>query len=918
MGLCILGTGSDGGHCARQWWPLLSGDVGGRQVGELELKEIGKYKIEAEIGRGALGEVYKARDPENGRAVALKLITNGAAQKPELRERLSEESRAAAALRHPNIVALYEAGQEGQFPFVAMEYVEGESLEKMLARRETLPLTKKVGFLLQICRALDYAHQHGVVHGDLQPGNILVTGAGEVKVTEFGVSHVAHAAKMKSGTLIGTMSYLSPQQLRGEPADAQADVWAAGVLCYELLSGRQPFTGDNPAALVLNILSQEPEPLTALVSNCPAALDAIVRRMLRKETAERCATMAEALAELEQVREGMRQQEQPTLIPGTTFAAVTELHWPDENAEPAEAAAPAQTAAPAEAVAPTEIVEPATVVAAPAASVPSEAEAQEAAPPAEAAAPAEPAEPTVPVVPADAGDWATVIVPAESSESVEAVEPAVPAADGESAMVVEPAVPLASAEYEADAPVAAGHTPLFAPVPQAERVPPEPRFAPVAASSTGKRFVAVAAAGIVLAAAVGTSLYFVLSTRSGASRQAKAAQAAALQAPVTPPPNPLEAAQRQLIEQAKQLAARQDYPQALEKAQEALKVNGPLQPEAQSLRDQIVKSASDEAAQAALQAKDAQLWKQAVDAYQQGKLDQATTGFQQLAGLGGAPHQADAQDYLKHRIPQARRADLLFHRGQVLARQTDNERSLLQADRDLREVTQAGGAHAAEAAHLLAGVRARLAVLRHQRQFHALVSRFESPASQNPETLRRLQAQFRRLESVDGPIADQAREYAETRIPEEMNALRKQATPPAPSQVAARTPTPPVTAPASAAPTRRYLWVVSLDSIPPHAAWNGSLTAGQKVSQAYVEGGVKLKSHPLPLDFVREATEKNGQFRMLLSIDTEGHVSAAQLISGDASLGQALLQAVERDWQFAPPRVNNTPVSTSAQVGVYF
>ncbi|MDE3136125.1 MAG: serine/threonine protein kinase [Acidobacteriota bacterium] len=140
-----------------------------------------------------MGEVYKARDPLIGRMVALKVITSGLTNKPELLERFYQEARSAGALQHPNIVTVYELGKEGDLPFIAMEFLGGDSLEKMIARQEPLPLAKKVGYIIQICRALEYAHKHGVVHRDIKPGNIMGTNEGTVKVVDFGIARLVDA-----------------------------------------------------------------------------------------------------------------------------------------------------------------------------------------------------------------------------------------------------------------------------------------------------------------------------------------------------------------------------------------------------------------------------------------------------------------------------------------------------------------------------------------------------------------------------------------------------------------------------------------------------------------------------------------------------------------------------------------------------
>lgn len=278
------------------------------------MRTIGQYEITAELGRGAMGEVYKARDPFIGRLVALKVITSALTNKPELLERFYQEARSAGALQHPNIVTVYKLGKEGDLPFIAMEFVSGESLEKMISRQAPLSLAQKVGYVAQICRALQYAHNHGVVHRDIKPGNVMVTTEGTVKVVDFGIARLVDASKTQTGTLIGTLGYMSPQQLRGEHADNRSDIWAVGVLFYELLVYQRPFHGENPPALMLSIISQEPQPLGTVAPDCIPEIEAIVARMLQKEATSRYQSMEEVLLDLEPVCKRLQQERVADLI----------------------------------------------------------------------------------------------------------------------------------------------------------------------------------------------------------------------------------------------------------------------------------------------------------------------------------------------------------------------------------------------------------------------------------------------------------------------------------------------------------------------------------------------------------------------------------------------------------------------------
>ncbi len=192
-----------------------------------------------------MGVVFKARDPLIGRLVALKTIALAASQSEDLRERFYREAQAAGGVQHPNIVTVYEMGEEDGVPFIAMEYLEGESLDAALSKNTQIPLAQKLGYVVQVCRALSYAHQHGIVHRDIKPGNIMVTRDGTVKVVDFGIARMMDTSKTQTGVLLGTLAYMSPQLVKGERADERSDIWAAGVVCYELFAGLKPFDGEG-------------------------------------------------------------------------------------------------------------------------------------------------------------------------------------------------------------------------------------------------------------------------------------------------------------------------------------------------------------------------------------------------------------------------------------------------------------------------------------------------------------------------------------------------------------------------------------------------------------------------------------------------------------------------------------------------
>jgi eukaryotic-like serine/threonine-protein kinase len=278
------------------------------------LKKLGKYEILGELGHGAMGIVYRARDPFINRFVALKTITTGVADDPALLERFYREAQSAGGLQHPNIVTIYDMGDEGRIPYIAMELIEGENLEQVIARRAVLSISLKLVYASQACRAFDYAHKRGIVHRDIKPGNVMLAKDGSVRVVDFGIARVLDASKTQTGMLIGTFAYMSPEQYHGEHADERSDIWSFGVLLYELLTYQRPFTGATPASLMHSICQVEPASLTTVLPDCPSDLAVIMSKILQKSPAVRYQSMEDVLLELEPVSRKLQSQAVAELV----------------------------------------------------------------------------------------------------------------------------------------------------------------------------------------------------------------------------------------------------------------------------------------------------------------------------------------------------------------------------------------------------------------------------------------------------------------------------------------------------------------------------------------------------------------------------------------------------------------------------
>ena len=231
-----------------------------------------RYSVGVVIGRGGMAEVHEGRDLRLGRRVAIKILRSDLARDPSFHARFRREAQSAAALNHPNIVAVYDTGEEeltssdgtsSVVPFIVMEYVDGMTLRQLLASGRRLLPERALEITAGILSALDYAHRHGIVHRDIKPANVMLTRTGEVKVMDFGIARAINEVAQSmttTSTVMGTAQYLSPEQARGEVVDARSDLYSTGVLLYELLTGKPPFTGDSPVSIAYQHVSEMPLP----------------------------------------------------------------------------------------------------------------------------------------------------------------------------------------------------------------------------------------------------------------------------------------------------------------------------------------------------------------------------------------------------------------------------------------------------------------------------------------------------------------------------------------------------------------------------------------------------------------------------------------------------------------------------------
>ena len=259
---------------------------------------VSHYKITAKLGAGGMGEVYLATDLKLDRPVALKFLPEGLARDPEARERLLREAKAASQLNHPNILTIHAVEEADDPAFIVMEYVAGQTLRELIATGN-VRLGQAVKIAQDVASALEAAHEAGIVHRDIKPDNILIGQDGRTRVGDFGLAKTGDIGRLSGPhILIGTVSYMSPEQTRGEPVDHRTDVWALGVVLYEMITGQRPFGGDYEQAVIYAILNEEPKPLSELRPDVPANLEIVVGKALQKIPADRYASAAELAADL--------------------------------------------------------------------------------------------------------------------------------------------------------------------------------------------------------------------------------------------------------------------------------------------------------------------------------------------------------------------------------------------------------------------------------------------------------------------------------------------------------------------------------------------------------------------------------------------------------------------------------------------
>lgn len=274
-----------------------------------DIKQVGRYEIIGKLGQGSMGVVYLGKDPYINRNVSIKISRPASNVKGEKADKYREtffvEAQSAGRLMHPSIVAIYDAGMYKDFCYITMEYIDGHTLEKYCHKDSLLPISNVVEIIFTVCRALDFAHKKGVIHRDIKPSNIMINKTGGVRITDFGIAQIKSEQTISKG-IIGSPSYMSPEQVKEEPVDDKSDIFSLGCVLYELLTGEKAFTGDNYFSIMYKITNEDPVPVREIRPEIPEILAKIARKALAKEPHKRYQTCMDFAYDLRVALRGLK------------------------------------------------------------------------------------------------------------------------------------------------------------------------------------------------------------------------------------------------------------------------------------------------------------------------------------------------------------------------------------------------------------------------------------------------------------------------------------------------------------------------------------------------------------------------------------------------------------------------------------
>lgn len=283
-------------------------------MADAKISAIGKYRIIELVGEGAMGVVYRAQDSVLDRAVAIKVMNDSIARQDDLRKRFLHEAQAAGSLQHPNVVCIYDLGEADGHLFIAMEFVHGVDLERLIEMGEPLSLQARLDIIIDVLTGLAFAHKRGIVHRDIKPANIRVAEDGRAKIMDFGVAHLASSSMTSTGSILGTPTYMAPEQITEGKTSPATDIFAVGGVLYQILTHKKPFDAPTLQNLFFKIITEKPQPVSELMPGLPPALDRIVLKAMAKEPSDRYASALDMANDLTNVRSKLSGPSYPASV----------------------------------------------------------------------------------------------------------------------------------------------------------------------------------------------------------------------------------------------------------------------------------------------------------------------------------------------------------------------------------------------------------------------------------------------------------------------------------------------------------------------------------------------------------------------------------------------------------------------------
>lgn len=843
--------------------------------------------------------VYRAFDPVIGRTVAIKtMLTEGLSPEEyaEFRDRFQREAQAAGILNHPNIVTVYDFGEDQGFLYLAMEFLEGQSLQQVFRERGALRPEEALPLFEQAADALDHAHARNVIHRDVKPANIMLLKHGLVKVTDFGIAKVSTTSMTQTGRVFGTPNYMSPEQIRGLPVDGRSDMFALGVILYEALVGARPFPGNDITTVMYKIVHEHPVPPVKLQPGFDPGLAVIIEKALAKDPAARYATCKALAQELHRYREfgppvvsaGEEQELGATVLLGTPEARKMMA-----NLRTAPVPPPTGTESiPGSGAAPTPTI----------------------------SAPESPLrDETAVKSPTPGARKARMIVAALICGIV------VLAAVGYYLLTVRKVTRKSAAA--ASAPVAAAAERQIEQ--QAEQFQSQGRlddalaeWRALAALNGPSHAKAEQQISSIQALEQKEQELFHKGQAAQTARQWKDAlsfyqQTAALKGEMQP--QALAAIQTiQRIEQGENVSAIEErtfksataalsnkqYDQARNLFEQVVTLNisgSKLVPQARDQVRQIDGILSEQkTAQRQAQEKEQQGFQAATALLKQGKLQEAKKAFQDVAAMNGTL-KGEAQSSIQQidNLLAAQQNSLGQREQQLFDAASASEKGgqLSDAKSKFAAVVALNGKLKSAAQGQIQQINQEL---RQQTELKQLVAQFNDARQQNDgQSLKNLLPLFKDLAAAGGPVASQAQQYAETLIPSEISRIEQTKAPKVQ----------PVAAPAAKK--------ISVTLLQPSAPlrWTRKVQPGHLYSQAYIDGGLKLLQHG-GLEAI--TATPGGAATVTLQINEKGQVTGGQVLEDTSGAGQSVLAAALQGWRFSPPTVKQVSVTTTATVKVQF